>query len=83
LGGLAVFAFLVMSGRTQAWRDEARPAPGRWFNLRSGAGEPAPCSSRAASDSSGNDAFDAYRTAELSQLEKQETEFKMSAKRMA
>lgn len=70
--GLAMFAFLMMSGRARASRDELR----RWFNLRSGAGVSASRSSRAASRSSGNDAFDAYRMAELSQLEEQEKEFK-------
>ena len=74
--GLAVFAFLMLSGRARAWRDELRHTPGRWFNLRSGAGVSASRSSGAASRSSGNDAFDAYRVAELSQLEEQEKEFK-------
>ncbi len=74
--GLAVFAFLMMSGRTRAWRDEARHASGRWFNLRSGAGGPAIWSSRAAWHRSGNDAFDACRMAALGQFEEQQREFK-------
>lgn len=80
--GLAVFALLVTSGRTRAWRDEARRVPGRWHHLRSGGGVPAGSSSRAASRSSGNDAFDTYRMAELSQLEEQGKEFKTFVDRL-
>ncbi len=73
--GLAIFAFLVASGRTYAWRQEAPRSPGRWFNLRNGGGTSTGWSSVAASHSSGDGAFDSYRTAKLGQLEEQRKEF--------
>lgn len=74
--GLAIFAFLVGSGRTHAWREDTRVSRGRWFNLRDATGEGANWWSAAASHSSGNKAFDAYRKTELDHLEEQEKEFK-------
>ena len=73
--GLAIFVFLVGSGRTRAWREEARRSPGRWLDLRGAAKGMAIWSRTAASRPSGNDAFDAYRKGELDHLEEQGEEF--------
>lgn len=67
--GLAVFAYLVGSGRLKAWRAEM---PGTWFNLR-GAQSGGAWSSRSAP--SGNRAFDAYREETLRRLEEEQKEF--------
>lgn len=67
--GLAVLAYLAGSGRLQAWRAEM---PGSWSNLRStGPG-------RAWQNwgmSSGNRAFDDYRSETLRRLEEEQREF--------
>lgn len=73
--GLAVVAFCMASGRVRGWREEARPAPGRWSNLRGEAGGQLGWSRRAAPHSGGDDAFGAYRMAKLSELEAEEKEF--------
>lgn len=74
--GLAVFAFLVGSGRTRAWREEAHHSPGRAFNLRGAAEGMAIWPSTAAARSHGNNAFDADGKAEFEHLEQQGKEFK-------
>lgn len=71
--GLLVVAYLVGSGRLQAWRSEMR-APGIWFNL-SGAAEQAGARGGFRSASSGNDAFDDYKKHTLSELEAEQREF--------
>ena len=64
--GLAVLAYLAGSGRLQTWRAEL---PGTWSNLRaSGPG-------RAWGMSSGNRAFDDYRSETLRRLEEEQREF--------
>jgi len=71
--GLLVVAYLVGSGRLQAWRSEMR-APGTWFNL-SGAAEQAGARGGFRSTSSGNHAFDDYKKHTLSELEAEQREF--------
>lgn len=73
--GLAVLAYLAGSGRLRAWRAEM---PGTWFNLRG----PPPGSAWAArtpwsgrTASSGNRAFDEYRTETMRRLEEEQQEF--------
>jgi len=73
--GLAVLAYLAGSGRLRAWRAEM---PGTWFNLRG----PQPGSAWAArtpwsgrTASSGNRAFDEYRTETMRRLEEEQQEF--------
>lgn len=73
--GLAVLAYLAGSGRLRAWRAEM---PGTWFNLRSPSSGPAwsgraPWSGRPAS--SGNRAFDEYRSETMRRLEEEQQEF--------
>jgi len=80
--GLVIFAFLVGSGRTRAWREDTRVSRGLWFNLRGAAEGRASWSGAAASQSSGNNAFDAYRKTELDHLEEQEREFKAFLNRL-
>lgn len=80
--GLTFFAFLVGSGGTRAWREDTRVLRDRWFNLRGATGEIASWWSAAASQSSGNNAFDAYRKTELDHLEGQEKEFKTFLNRL-
>jgi len=67
--GLAVLAYLIGSGRMTAWRMEHRPF-GRWYG---------PCGGRRAGrgfqHSSGNSAFDDYRTETLRRLEDEQREF--------
>ena len=75
--GLALLAYLIGSGRLQAWYEEYTEAPGTWFNLGRGApasrSEAGDCISRARS--SGYKAFDDCRNDTLSRLEKEEYEF--------
>jgi len=75
--GLAMLAYLADSGRLQAWRAEYAGAPGAWFNI--GRGSPASgsrFSSRGScAPSSGNQAFDNYRSEALSRLEEEQREF--------
>lgn len=67
--GLAVLAYLAGSGRLQAWRAEL---PGTWSNLRAaGPGR----AWQGWSTSSGNRAFDDYRTETLRRLEEEQREF--------
>ena len=72
--GFVVFAFLVGNGRSQAWRMEASPTLGGRANLRGAAGKAA--SRLNDTGASGNDAFNAYRKAELDRLEQEEREFR-------
>ena len=67
--GLAVVAFLAFSGRLHAYKAEAR---GRWHNKTGGG-----CGwrSRSAPPSSGNKAFDDYRSETLRRLEDEQKEF--------
>lgn len=74
--GLAVFAFLLGSGRTRAWREEAHHSPGRSFNLRGAAEGLAIWPGTAAARFNGNNAFDADGKAELDRFEEQGKEFK-------
>jgi hypothetical protein len=67
--GLALLAYLIWSGRMGCWKrngfEEMRRARGRWYG---------PGSWRQ-SDSSGNHAFDEYRTETLRRLEEEQKEF--------
>lgn len=74
--GLAIFAFLMGSGRTRAWREEMHHSPGRSFNMRGAAEGMAIWPSTAAARSRGDNAFDADCKAEFDHLEKQGKEFK-------
>ncbi len=80
--GLAALAFLVGSGRMQAWREKAFRSPGRWSNLRGAVEGTASWSSTAASRSSGNGAVNACRTVELGRLEVQKKEFRTFLNRL-
>jgi len=79
--GLAVFAFLVGSGRMRARREKAFRSPGRWSNLRGKAQGMASWSS-AASRSSGEAAVNVCRTVELGRLGVQEQEFRTFLNRL-
>jgi hypothetical protein len=69
--GLATLIFLMCSGRTRAWKMEAR---GRWHNMeRSGGGCGWGRGSRPSS--SGNHAFDEYKAETLKRLEDEQKEF--------
>ena len=73
--GLAIVAFLAITGRLQAWRADMQ-ADG-WFNLETlfpgRRSMPARWSARR--KSSGNQAFDHYRDATISRLETEQREF--------
>ncbi len=75
--GLAMLAYLAGSGRLQAWRTEYAGAPGAWFNI--GRGSPASGlgfgGRSSCTPSSGNQAFDNYRSEALSRLEEEQREF--------
>lgn len=75
--GVAMLAYLAGSGRLQAWRAEYAGAPGAWFNI--GPGSPASGSGfggrSSCTPSSGNQAFDNYRSEALSRLEEEQREF--------
>ena len=68
--GLLALGYLVGSGRmarwtgcgARRWHHQAQSNPGGWWGMRSG--------------SSGNRAFDEYRTETLRRLEEEQTEFK-------
>ncbi len=68
--GLVVLGYLVGSGRmarwtgcgARRWQQQAQSNPGGWWGTRSG--------------SSGNRAFDEYRTETLRRLEEEQREFK-------
>ena len=77
--GLALVAFLVVSGRVQAWRDEFR-LPGTWFNLGQGpaARRPWPAYGKP----SGNFAFDEYRERTIRDLEEDQREFQAYLERL-
>ena len=72
--GLAMLAFLIGSGRMGCWKhagaerwhgefkERAQDVAGRWFGQRP--------------ESSGNAAFDEYRSATLKRLEEEQREFK-------
>jgi hypothetical protein len=67
--GLALLVFLIWSGRMGCWKrngfEEMRRARGRWYGP-SGWRQP---------ESSGNHAFDEYRTETLRRLEEEQKEF--------
>ncbi len=66
--GLAVVLFLALSGRLREWRMEAR---GRWSNA---AGKKSGRAWRGGG-TSGNHAFDAYRSETIQRLEDEQREF--------
>ena len=68
--GVAMIAFLAFSGRLNGFRGERR---GRWYNMNGSHN----CEWRnfAAPPSSGNKAFDEYRTETLRRLEEEQKEF--------
>jgi hypothetical protein len=70
--GLAILAFLIGSGRMGCWSHNGM---GRWQNkmdrMRTGG-----CDWWSSSSSSGNRAFDDYRTETLKRLEEEQREFK-------
>ena len=65
--GLGLVAYLIGSGRVQAWRDEMR-MPGTWFNLGG-------LANGLGGARSGNKAFDDYRKQTLDDLEAEQREF--------
>ena len=69
--GVAMIAFLGLSGRLRSYRSEAR---GRWHNVNGGAGFN--WRSPMSVPSSGNKAFDEYRSETLRRLEDEQTEFR-------
>jgi hypothetical protein len=75
--GIAMLAYLAGSGRLQAWCAEYAGAPGAWFNI--GRGLPASGlgfgGRSSCTPSSGNQAFDNYRSEALSRLEEEQREF--------
>lgn len=82
--GFAMLAFLAGSGRLHAWCAEYAGAPGTWFNLGGGSRV-----SRSGADgrtshapSSGNKAFDEYRSDTLSRLEGEQREFQAYLERL-
>lgn len=81
--GLALLAYLVGSGRLQAWYKEYAGTPGTWFNL--GRGAPASRSETGGhisyARSSGNKAFDDCHSDTLSRLEKERHEFQAHLER--
>ena len=67
--GLAMLIFLMCSGRTRAWKCESR---GRWYNMeRTGGG----WGRGSRPSTSGNAAFDEYKTQTLKRLEDEQKEF--------
>lgn len=62
--GVAILAYLAWTGRLRSMATRTA-GPGQWFNLRAGA-QPA---------SSGNQAFDNYRSETLRRLEEEKQEF--------
>ena len=68
--GLVALGYLVGSGRmarwtgcgARRWQQQGQPSPGGWWGMRS--------------SSSGNRAFDEYRTETLRRLEEEQREFK-------
>ncbi len=80
--GLAVFAFLVGSGRRRARREKAFRSPGRWSNLRGKAEGMASWSSAADSRSNGDAVVNMCRTVELGRLGVQEQEFRTFLNRL-
>ena len=75
--GMAVILFLAISGRLRGFRHEG--GPGRWYNAsnadRSGGGSACSWGGRSRTRSSGNAAFDDYRTETLRRLEEEQREF--------
>jgi hypothetical protein len=76
--GLAILAFLIGSGRMGCWNHNGM---NRWQNkmdrMRSGG-----CDWWSSSSSSGNRAFDEYRTETLKRLEEEQREFKEFLQRL-
>jgi len=80
--GLAILGFLMFTGRLREWREAREWGPGRWYNT-----EVPSCGSRREArrarrsgrftyaPSSGNEAFDEYRTDTLRRLEEEQREF--------
>jgi hypothetical protein len=79
--GLAILGFLMFTGRMRAWREARELAPGQWYRA-----EMPSCGSRrerrrarrgqfAYAPSSGNAAFDEYRSETLRRLEEEQREF--------
>lgn len=71
--GLATLIFLMMSGRTRAWKMESR---GRWYNTSGGGCGWGGGWRDRHSTSSGNVAFDEYRRETLKRLEEEQKEFR-------
>ncbi len=72
--GLASLIFLMVSGRTRAWKLESR---GRWYNMD---GRSNGCGGwgrggRSSRSTSGNAAFDEYKAETLKRLEDEQKEF--------
>jgi hypothetical protein len=71
--GLATLIFLMCTGRTRAWKMEAR---GRWYNMeRNGGGCGWGRGGGSNYRSSGNAAFDEYKAETLKRLEDEQKEF--------
>jgi hypothetical protein len=68
--GLATLIFLMCTGRTRAWKMEAR---GRWYNMDN-RDKRWNCGGRRF-NSSGNAAFDEYKAETLKRLEDEQREF--------
>jgi len=71
--GLATLVFLMCTGRTRAWKMESR---GRWYNMERNGGCGGGWGRRSSrTSSSGNAAFDEYKTETLKRLEDEQKEF--------
>jgi hypothetical protein len=73
--GLTTLIFLMCTGRTRAWKQEAR---GRWYNMEQNGGGGCGWGGRRQSrhEPSGNVAFDEYRRETLRRLEEEQREFR-------
>ncbi len=79
--GLMLLAFLYGSGRLNTL-GAGKSGPGAWFNLGAEAGKGRGPWGRARTPSSGNKAFDDYRSDTLRRLEDEEREFQAFIERL-
>ena len=70
--GLATLIFLMCTGRTRAWKLESR---GRWYNMEGGRGCGGWGRGGSRRTTSGNAAFDEYKSETLKRLEDEQKEF--------
>ena len=78
--GLAILAYIIWSGRMGSWKSGGRF--GRWYDCGSGREAGHRHRHRHNGGSSGNRAFDEYRTETLRRLEEEEREFREFLERL-